>query len=634
MELIKQTLLHDTRSRHLEPENVSPTSSGSTRKSDSTTNTSISDGECDKDNKDGVPVDRQECDDGDEDDEFKNFLPVMKAINLDSLSLTALRVRTTSHLRALNGPSMDFLTCSISDRPMVGATNAVWVITFSDGIKWIARVPGCALGEDGDPFFDAFSTQEFLTRVHLTQFLRTKTTIPIPQIFAWEEAVDNPLRVPYTLEAFCEGSLLADLWDNPAWTTEDKRVKVLSQLAFSMAQLAALRFDKIGGPNIDHDRETPYIGQILEREGSDDDEERTWGAHCYAGPYTSTKAFFHAHHDDPEPRTDHAKYLWGHQKLASLAIDSIPGFIDQKGFFLAHIDFNSQNILIDEDANVTAIIDWDNCHTRPPAFGCARYPIWITVDWDPVNYAWGELHCCAVRNLDTPAQLLRYRQIYASIFAQHCPAEAGLSPLDSQVAPLLEAIWYAKDHQTIPSPWILDKILDWAFDSKAPCTLNDFSDAYVEGKADEWTESIREAFSKMWHQEMEDPVAYEEDTKRFLMAVQGFNRKFEGYEEPAQPCVEPSVNERQVDEISHGSSQQSIDSSVYKTCDNESSDEVLRLSEGPNDHKINKGYSSDSSVKKSHSKLLRKRRRVSSQSNVFVGQHVEIDDEKPSCVVS
>lgn len=42
--------------------------------------------------------------------------------------------------------------------------------------------------------------------------------------------------------------------------------------------------------------------------------------------------------------------------------------------------------LVDDDANVTAFIDWDGVDTSPSSMGFAAYPSWITRDWDPAMY--------------------------------------------------------------------------------------------------------------------------------------------------------------------------------------------------------------------------------------------------------
>ena len=84
---------------------------------------------------------------------------------------------------------------------------------------------------------------------------------------------------------------------------------------------------------------------------------------------------------------------WNNAELSllRLAIDSIPQALDTpQTFSLRHPDFNYQNIFTNDASDITGLIDWDGVQTLPRALGFARYPSWITRDWDPVKYGYGE----------------------------------------------------------------------------------------------------------------------------------------------------------------------------------------------------------------------------------------------------
>ena len=53
--------------------------------------------------------------------------------------------------------------------------------------------------------------------------------------------------------------------------------------------------------------------------------------------------------------------------------------LDGPPFILSHPDFDSQNVLVDDDGAITGIIDWDNVDVRPRQVAAA-YPMWLTVD--------------------------------------------------------------------------------------------------------------------------------------------------------------------------------------------------------------------------------------------------------------
>jgi Ser/Thr protein kinase RdoA (MazF antagonist) len=61
--------------------------------------------------------------------------------------------------------------------------------------------------------------------------------------------------------------------------------------------------------------------------------------------------------------------------LLHQAIDAIPPFLDTaSAFSLGHPDFNYQNIFINDEGEITGIIDWDGIRALPRALGFARYP--------------------------------------------------------------------------------------------------------------------------------------------------------------------------------------------------------------------------------------------------------------------
>jgi hypothetical protein len=75
-------------------------------------------------------------------------------------------------------------------------------------------------------------------------------------------------------------------------------------------------------------------------------------------------------------------------------------------FTLRHNDLDLQNNLVDDEGNITGIIDWDGCLTLPRCIGSAAVPKFLRADWFP--------H----RNLDRSPhmtwKLRAYRTQYAS----------------------------------------------------------------------------------------------------------------------------------------------------------------------------------------------------------------------------
>ena len=186
------------------------------------------------------------------------------------------------------------------------------------------------------------------------------------------------------------------------------------------------------------------------------------------------------------------------------AIDSIPKTLDTpQSFSLGHPDFNYQNILTNDEGEITGLIDWDGLETCPRPLGFARYPSWITRDWDPAMYDYAkELPDPDNKAYqeDSPEQLLSYRREYAAAMVnQNLPKEA-YSPNDTRLSHLVEAISIAVGN-TMCRPSIIGVLLEYAFNKKMPFTLNEFYDAWLDHGAEAWLDKIRDAFGRMWHEE-------------------------------------------------------------------------------------------------------------------------------------
>ena len=452
------------------------------------------------------------------------FLPVFNTIDLNALEAVALKVRQSrdqAQSSCVTNEQDLLLSCKVLTPPRTGSYSIAYLVEFSDGVKWIAHVPG-----SGVDSFEALEAQNFISNIRTMSFIQSSTSIPIPEVFSWKATKDNPVKVPYRLESFVEGTSLSEKWTDSSWTTECKRLKLIRNLAIIMAQLHDLRFEQIGGLHFDdlgefsHIRERVYIKQNYDKVMSG---EEVWGTACTSQPFNTTKACLLEAIEDPEI-PERAQYVRADFELLRLVIESIPESLETNAAFaLGHPDFNYQNIFIDDDCNITGIIDWDGASTHCRALRFARYPSWITRDWDPVRYGYGLEDG---EKEDSPEQLLSYRKEYAATFADfHLPA-SHYSPNDTKLAQILEAIAIATS-DGICRDWILMKLLQWAFNDKLPFELtmmrrpdefyigrpvsrewmdaiHEFRCLYLIGEANDWIEAIKEAFAEMWHPEWED----------------------------------------------------------------------------------------------------------------------------------
>jgi hypothetical protein len=100
--------------------------------------------------------------------------------------------------------------------------------------------------------------------------------------------------------------------------------------------------------------------------------------------------------------------------VLQLFLSALPdNTLDGPPFVLCHPDFDSQNVLVDEDGVITGIIDWDNVYIGPRQGAAAAYPSWLTVDWDPLYHGWSKKASSEVNAAyDSPAELAKCRKAY------------------------------------------------------------------------------------------------------------------------------------------------------------------------------------------------------------------------------
>jgi len=291
--------------------------------------------------------------------------PVVERINLDCLSLLA----TNSHPKSL--------TCTVSPHFEAGSFNVVWFLEFSNGDQWVARVPQAPWS----PMLERRLRSDMLGY----ELIACRTSIPIPKIFAFSSGIDNVLGHPFTLMSRAKGIQLSELWFDRDWFTDEHRHTFFQSLAENMSQLKDITFPKIGSLELDKDG-VLGVGPVLPSWQTllrqPDMDYHSW---VLPGPFVSVHAFLSTIIAQRTPCAPGQRY---HVQLALLRMFalSLPDLsLDDPPFVLSMPDFNYQNIFITKDGRISCLIDWDGIGAVPRQAGYARYPSWITKDWDP----WG-----------------------------------------------------------------------------------------------------------------------------------------------------------------------------------------------------------------------------------------------------
>ncbi|KAF4948919.1 hypothetical protein FGADI_9203 [Fusarium gaditjirri] len=304
--------------------------------------------------------------------------------NLDALISLATSLRGQS------------CTVDTSARPKAGSTHWVIFIAFEDGVEWVFRSPRSGPS--------AIITEESASKLLISEastlkYLRTLGSIPAPEVFSFSVDGDNDIGVPYILMSKASGRPLSSYdWIELSKIegypnrllllpmTDQDRGKVMAQLGIIMSRLADTHLDKIG--SLFQDSNGDYsIGECLSPSllWQHRDELEAHAEELPLRPHS-----FFAPIPDPFEYPNWASYRkaverWrtfcsfgdkveGNKNRLSFCIagqllnEMVPHLASaEESFVLCHPDLHLGNIFIDEDFNITCIIDWSSASVSPMA---------------------------------------------------------------------------------------------------------------------------------------------------------------------------------------------------------------------------------------------------------------------------
>jgi hypothetical protein len=308
----------------------------------------------------------------------------------------------------------------------------------------------------------------------------------------------------FTLLSYLPGERLFEKWFDDTWATEEKRLRILTQIAESMAELGKLRFKEVRGLLFDPSGDSFKIGPTYERRNKHAESSEV----VSYGPWRT----YHHYQRDREGQMSHEINYPGkfYRKLILMASRSIPDFMYGDGTYLAHPDFNLQNILVDDEGNVTGIIDWDDTWTRSRSTGYASFPMWLTQDWHPAGYAWNAWSDPSLDDLrpfqSRPDDLRRWRKHYSAVFVNKWTEHLETGICDTREhtnSHIMQTI----DHALLckaSCPAIVVKLLDHAFKGDMLFDLEKFAqDGYDKPEEADVLAKIGRAFDEMWLYEQE-----------------------------------------------------------------------------------------------------------------------------------
>ena len=199
-------------------------------------------------------------------------------------------------------------------------------------------------------------------------WISKNTTIPIPDVIAYDASVDNPIAHEYTLLSRVKGETLSDIYPT---LSEEQISGILDQLIDILGQLHVHEWDAIGGLNINAQGEI-VIAPIVDETFWQLPDLKLWpktetvASLNIAGPYQNYIDYVSAQ------IRQYIRLISIHDKLAFIRSDiprleaflaALPQHaaeLNATKLRLAHKDLHWANVLYDNTSSrITAILDWE-----------------------------------------------------------------------------------------------------------------------------------------------------------------------------------------------------------------------------------------------------------------------------------
>lgn len=285
---------------------------------------------------------------------------------IDRINFVALKERANQCYTERNDQA-SVSQCSIDPAKFAaGRCNIVFEIVFPHSVTWIARVWTNHSGLfDAD---EASISSSLQFEVQTMQYLSDYSRIPVPKVFDYELDPRNPVQYRFIImEAMLGGPLGVPYCAVPRPYLD----KFLAQLAEHLIELGTLSFHSIGC--LQYDMPT-RVAEVVAPPGRH-------------SAYTTSSQFVHDIRTEqnelllkndtspfqvPKEDREVAACILLHAALGNLKMEVQCG-----PFPLSHPDLHYNNILVDDQYNITGIIDWSGVMTVPqevfaavPGFRC------------------------------------------------------------------------------------------------------------------------------------------------------------------------------------------------------------------------------------------------------------------------
>ncbi|GAB7342756.1 hypothetical protein MBLNU457_g0899t1 [Dothideomycetes sp. NU457] len=312
----------------------------------------------------------------------QRYLGILLAkINVEALRSAACRARgdeVSCEIPAFDRHCADWDSRTELALSQCGGQNCNLDLNFADGVTWIARI------RLEDPLLPPPAVQRhiFLSEVATLRFLM-KTAIPSPSVFAYAlESPSNPVGTSYLLMEKLPGRSLD--WNS---ANADQRAHIVEQLVDVYIELekhplqltGSLELDTSSGDNVSSDSQD-NIGSFTQPLYFSSPTESLGPfstlKEAYEAIITRQMQFLSTKEVHNLPVDNYLSFLWRLSALPKLIAESASA---NGPFYLKHNDDKGDHILVDDDYNITGIVDWEfaSFEAKEYAFSspCMMWPV-------------------------------------------------------------------------------------------------------------------------------------------------------------------------------------------------------------------------------------------------------------------
>jgi Phosphotransferase enzyme family len=276
-----------------------------------------------------------------------------------------------------------------------GGQHVVMKIRFVDEVVWLARIrfPPCSILDHecvgGFTDYEAAATN-MESEIATMAYIASKTRVPVPRVFGYNLFRDNDIGGPYMFMEMVEGDTLETCMRKQGGIWGSQVRHLLKQMVQMTFELSTIKFNGIGRlrfgntptsfnlvsyghapPYPPFDNVSQYLQSRINNNGPSIDSDRTVDR--------LGKGWVDA---DMRQKPIIAKSIY-YRAAQHLMVDAQLG-----PFPLQHADLNQQNIIVDRNCNVLAIIDWEHAGSRPYEVVDIRLSKLFQQPWQP----WESLH--------------------------------------------------------------------------------------------------------------------------------------------------------------------------------------------------------------------------------------------------